>query len=198
MEHQFASKTALQNQFRSQEDLDAPTSEKGPRAVPPTLQFKTFDGKDDEEESIQKKAIQRAATDAEDTLQTKEEPVATANGDKLPKGTQQQMEQALGGDFSQVKIHQNSQQAEKVNAQAFTQGSDVHFAPGKYNPASNAGQELLGHELAHVMQQREGRVQANTTVAGMPVNDNRGLEQEADLLGAKAGSAQFKPDEEHQ
>ena len=45
-----------------------------------------------------------------------------------------------------------------IGAQAYTTGSDIHFAPGQYDPHSPAGQEVLGHELWHVVQQKEGRV----------------------------------------
>ena len=52
-----------------------------------------------------------------------------------------------------------------------------------------AGQEQhLPHEAAHVVQQREGRVQANTEVNGKPVNDSKSLESEADSMGARAAS----------
>ena len=37
-----------------------------------------------------------------------------------------------------------------------TKGDEIHFAPGAYNPGSLQGQRLLGHELAHVVQQRKG------------------------------------------
>jgi len=49
-----------------------------------------------------------------------------------------------------------------LGAQAYTQGTDIHFAPGQYQPSSQGGQELLGHELAHVVQQADGRVKATT------------------------------------
>ena len=44
-------------------------------------------------------------------------------------------------------------------ALAYTQGTDIHFAPGQFEPDTSAGQQLLGHELTHVIQQAEGRVQ---------------------------------------
>jgi predicted chitinase len=102
------------------------------------------------------------------------------------------MGQAMGEDFSGVNIHANSSQASDMGALAYAQGNDVHFAPGQYNPTSTSGQELIGHELAHVKQQREGRVQANNVKDGTPINDDRSLEKEADTMGAKA--AQFKAD----
>ena len=71
---------------------------------------------------------------------------------------------------------------------AYTQGTDIHFAPGQFKPDTSAGQQLLGHELTHVIQQAEGRVQPTTEVGGMAVNDDLSLEHEADVMGAKAAS----------
>lgn len=100
------------------------------------------------------------------------------------------MSQSFGTDFSDVKVHRDSQSAVDAGALAYTQGNDIHFAPGRYDPFSQSGRELLGHELTHVVQQREGRVQANNQVNGMPLNDDKGLEKEADEMGANA--AQLK------
>ncbi|MBN2422746.1 DUF4157 domain-containing protein, partial [Candidatus Woesearchaeota archaeon] len=80
----------------------------------------------------------------------------------------------------------NSDQATNMGALAYTQGNDVHFAPGQYNPGSQQGQELIGHELTHVVQQRQGRVAPTKQGKGLPVNDNPALEKEADEMGAKA------------
>ena len=71
---------------------------------------------------------------------------------------------------------------------AYTQGTDIHFAPGQFKPDTSAGQQLLGHELTHVIQQAKGRVQPTTEVGGMAVNDDLSLEHEADVMGAKAAS----------
>ena len=66
------------------------------------------------------------------------------------------MESALGANFSDVRIHVGPE-ASAIGAIAFTWGSDIHFAPGQYNPHTPHGQSLLGHELTHVVQQRAGR-----------------------------------------
>lgn len=108
------------------------------------------------------------------------------NNTGIPDEVKQRMEDSFGSDFSSVRVHPNSSKAPGVGALAYTQGTDIHFAPGQFKPDTSAGQQLLGHELAHVVQQSEGRVQPTTEVAGMPVNDDVGLEQEADLLGLKA------------
>lgn len=102
----------------------------------------------------------------------------------LPKEVQRKMEAALGGDFSDVRIHVGSEVA-AIGAIAFTWGSDIHFAPGHYNPHSIQGQQLLGHELAHVLQQRAGRVR-NPFGNGTAVVQDHALEAEADRLGMKA------------
>ena len=85
-----------------------------------------------------------------------------------------------------VLHHPESSKAPEVGALAYTQGTDIHFAPGQFKPETSTGQQLLGHELTHVIQQSEGRVQPTTEIGGMAVNDDISLENEADLLGAKA------------
>ncbi|WPD22067.1 MAG: DUF4157 domain-containing protein [Candidatus Electrothrix scaldis] len=117
--------------------------------------------------------------DEEELVQRKE------NKTGMPDEVKQRAESTLNSDFSDVRIHANSAKAPEVGALAYTQGTNIHFAPGTYNPNSNSGRSLLGHELTHVVQQAQGRVQPTTTVAGVPVNDNPALEQEADKLGRK-------------
>ncbi len=106
-------------------------------------------------------------------------------GNALPASTQAQMGNAFDFDFSGVRVHEGSQ-AGAMGALAYTQGTDVHFAPGQYDPASGKGQELIGHELAHVVQQSEGRVAATTQMKGEGLNEDEGLEREADDQGARA------------
>jgi len=88
----------------------------------------------------------------------------------------------LGG----VRVHEGGE-ASAMGARAYTQGSDLHFAPGAYEPASARGQELIGHELAHVVQQSEGRVTATRQAKGIAINEDDHLEREADTWGAHAG-----------
>lgn len=105
-------------------------------------------------------------------------------GRALPRAVQAKMEAALGHDFSAVRIHEGGH-AESLGAIAYTRGRDIHFAPGRYSPQSRTGQELLGHELAHVVQQSHGRV-ALPQGNGAPINADPGLEAEADRLGRAA------------
>jgi hypothetical protein len=112
--------------------------------------------------------------------------LAGAVGRPLPDGVRQKMEAFFKTDFSNVRIFQGTQ-AQSIGAHAFTMGSDIYFAPGQYSPDTPRGQQLLGHELAHVIQQRQGRVRAPQGKGTMVVNDH-GLEAEADRLGARAAA----------
>ncbi|MBN2982756.1 eCIS core domain-containing protein [Cohnella algarum] len=108
----------------------------------------------------------------------------------MPAEVLAKMEAAFGADFSDVAIHPNSASATQAGALAYAQGTDIHFAPGQYAPHSRDGQRMLGHELAHVLQQKAGRVvPTGATASGVPLNDDPALEREADELGAKAADA---------
>lgn len=105
----------------------------------------------------------------------------------LPRDVQAKMEAALGASFSDVRIHVGPE-ASAIGAIAFTWGSDIHFAPGYYNPHTPHGQSLLGHELTHVVQQRAGRV-SNPFGSGVAVVQDHALEAEADRLGRLAAES---------
>ena len=110
--------------------------------------------------------------------------LASGGGKPLPDSVRGQMEAALGANFSNVRVHVGPQ-AERIGAIAFTVGSDIYFAPGRYQPATVQGRQLLGHELAHVVQQRAGRVK-NPLGSGLAVVQDHALEAEADRLGQRA------------
>jgi hypothetical protein len=139
------------------------------------------DAPPEEEEQLQAKSIsdtiQREEVPEEEQLQGKSlkgEMAATPNletsiqgargsGQPLDENIRQPMEKAFGGvDFSQVKVHndtQSDQLNKSIHARAFTTGTDVFFRGGEYNPGSRGGQELIAHELTHVVQQSGGVVQ---------------------------------------
>ncbi len=96
------------------------------------------------------------------------------------------MESSFNTNFSNINIKKDSQQATDTDALAFTQGNNVHFAPEQLKPETKKGQELIGHEFAHVVQQREGKVKANKQIDKFPINDNKDLEKQADEQGKKA------------
>ena len=92
-----------------------------------------------------------------------------SGGQSLSKETRNFFEPRFGQDFSKVRVHNNSnanQLARSINARAFTRGSDIVFGGGEYSPGSQGGKRLLGHELTHVVQQNQGRVQAISPMKG--------------------------------
>jgi hypothetical protein len=98
-----------------------------------------------------------ASADLESSIQS-----ARGSGKSLDANLQQSMGQAMGADFSSVKVHTDSQSDQlnkSIQAKAFTTGQDVFFRQGAYDPSSQGGQELIAHELTHVVQQNGNTVQ---------------------------------------
>jgi hypothetical protein len=87
----------------------------------------------------------------------------------------------LVADLSAVQVRQ-APETESMGALAFSRGTEIHFAPGAFDPTNPQGMELLGHELAHVVQQRAGRVAG----PGPGADVDAELEPEADALGGAA------------
>lgn len=117
----------------------------------------------EEEETIQAKfniaSIQRKSTDEGGEVTTDFETEVNnskSGGKSLDIGLQSSMSDAMRSDFSGVKIHTDSNAdklSRSIQAKAFTTGQDLFFSKGAYNPQSKSGQELIAHELTHVVQQ---------------------------------------------
>lgn len=76
-------------------------------------------------------------------------------GRPMPQGLLNMMENGFGQDFSQVRIHTDSDAASmssSINAKAFTLGNDIYFNRGQFAPETTEGQRLVAHELTHVVQ----------------------------------------------
>ncbi len=107
------------------------------------------------------------------------------SGSPLPKDVRAKMEASFGTSFENVRVREDGS-AKELNALAYTRGNLITFAPGKMDFSSQSGLELLGHEITHTRQQQEGRVKATRQAKGVGINDDSGLESEADRMGAKA------------
>jgi hypothetical protein len=103
----------------------------------------------------------------------------------LPPALRARLERALATDLSAVRVGEDPAVA-AIGARAHADGTHVMFAPGEYQPESEQGQELIAHEVVHLVQQAEGRVAANAMIGDREVNADGGLEKEADELGARA------------
>jgi hypothetical protein len=88
------------------------------------------------------------------------------------------LEQLSGIDLSAVRVYYNSAEPAQLNALAYTQGRDIQIAPGE--------EKHLPHEGWHVVQQMQGRVKPTKQMKRILLNDDGGLEREADVMGAKA------------
>jgi len=107
-------------------------------------------------------------------------PRAAAGGQQLPSNLRSGIESLSGMDMGGVRVHYGSTMPARLNALAYAQGSDIHLAKGQ--------ERHLPHEAWHVVQQTQARVQPTIKVAGKDVNDDAGLECEADTLGAASAA----------
>ena len=139
----------------------------------------------EEEEPLQGKFETVQRLEEEEPLQGKFETIQkvevpkNTNQNGLPGNLKSGIEQLSGYSMDDVKVHYNSSQPAQLQALAYAQGTDIHIAPGQ--------EKHLPHEAWHVAQQKQGRVQPTLQMkTGVPVNDDAGLENEADVMGAKA------------
>lgn len=105
---------------------------------------------------------------------------------QLPAQTRLNMEALFQQDFSSVTVNKNSTQALELGANAFTRGTQIHFAPGLYDPHTRKGKRLIAHELTHVVQQDKKQLNPTNLFRGTPVNDHSPLENEADQMAQRA------------
>ena len=105
-------------------------------------------------------------------------PEPKPNNTGLPDGLKSGVESLSGMSLDSVKVHYNSSRPAQLDALAYAQGSDIHVAPGQ--------DRHLPHEAWHVVQQAQGRVKPTMQMKGVPINDDGGLEHEADVMGARA------------
>ena len=104
---------------------------------------------------------------------------APPNRTGLPDGLKAGIENLSGMSLDHVRVHRNSAAPAQLDAHAYAQGSDIHLAPGQ--------EQHLPHEAWHVVQQAQGRVRPTMQMkAGVPINDDGGLEHEADVMGRRA------------
>jgi hypothetical protein len=101
------------------------------------------------------------------------------NNTGLPNNLKTGVENLSGISLDDVKVHRNSDKPAQLQAHAYAQGTDIHLGAGQ--------EKHLPHEAWHVVQQKQGRVKPTMQMkGGVLVNDETGLEKEADVLGQKA------------
>jgi len=158
----------LQGKFESKPEIACPSC-----FASPIVQRQEIP---EEEEPLQGKfeTVQRQKIpEEEEPLQTKRE-----NKTGMPDNLKAGVESLSGIDIGDVRVHYNSDKPAEVGALAYTQGANIHVAPEQ--------ERYLPHEAWHVVQQMQGRVSPTGEVKGLPLNDSRTLESEADLMGGRA------------
>lgn len=100
------------------------------------------------------------------------------NSAEIPKDLRNNLEQMSGISFEDVRVHYTSPRPAAINALAYAQGNHIYLGPGQ--------EQHLPHELGHVLQQKQGRVQSSVQIGAMQVNRDASLEGEADRLGMQA------------
>ena len=135
----------------------------------------TFQFVDNRSEAVAQMRLQEMANhySSDQTIQRK------TNNTGMPDNLKSGIENLSGLVMSDVKVHYNSSQPAQLQAHAFAQGNQIHIASGQ--------EKHLPHEAWHVVQQKQGRVQTTKQLKGkVNINDDSGLEREADVMGAKA------------
>jgi Domain of unknown function (DUF4157) len=118
--------------------------------------------------------------------------VLRSPGQPLDPATRAFIELRFGGDFGRVRVHSDAKAAESaraVSALAYTVGHNIVFGENRYAPTTHAGRELLAHELAHTIQQRNA-----SSVLSSPEQDgiagwNFGIERDYGCAQRRCGAA---------
>lgn len=95
----------------------------------------------------------------------------------LPDNLRNGIEQLSGMDMSDVKVHYNSARPAQLNAHAYSEGREIHLAPGQ--------QHHLAHEAWHIVQQAQGRVSSSGRTHIGLASDEDALRVERDLLARR-------------
>ncbi|GGH08093.1 eCIS core domain-containing protein [Pedobacter zeae] len=103
----------------------------------------------------------------------------------LPENLKNGIEALSAISMDNVRVHFNADKPAQLAASTYAQGTDIHIAQDQG--------EHLPHEAWHLVQQKQGRVKATAqSKSNTIVNDDAGLEKEADEMGSKAAKLQIR------
>ncbi len=170
----------LTAQKRASADFDNSNVEQTAKISPPPLQLQVSGSKEDvEEDQKEEKSTQLLHDGAADPPPEENK---NLNKTGLPAQLKSGIESLSGLSMDDVKVHRNSSKPTQLQAHAYAQGTDIHLGPGQ--------ERHLPHEAWHVVQQKQGRVKPTMQLKGaFQINDEEGLEREADVMGEKAKNA---------
>jgi hypothetical protein len=123
--------------------------------------------------------------------------VVQTAGEPLPETARASLEASMGTNLSDVRVHYDAAaaaSAKAVDAHAYTSGTHIVFGSGRYNIGSSEGDHTLAHEVAHVVQQRQGPVSGRGTEGGLQISEpGDAFEVEADRIAAAAPALDAAP-----
>jgi hypothetical protein len=133
-----------------------------------------------EEEKLQSKPADPLNNNALDDISERNNSAIypEINHTDMPDQLQAAIEKLSDFSMNDVKVNDNSGKPAQLNALAYAQGTDIHIAPGQ--------ERHLPHEAWHVVQQKQGKVRPTMQMKDVTINDDEGLEYEADVMGGKA------------
>ncbi|WP_082461518.1 eCIS core domain-containing protein [Pedobacter sp. PACM 27299] len=147
--------------------------------IPAQHEKAIFQFEDKREEAVVQRKLQDVAS------AFKQQSVAQkSNRTGLPDQLKSGIENLSGLSMDDVNVHYNSSKPAQLQAHAYAQGTEIHLAAGQ--------EKHLPHEAWHVVQQKQGRVKATVQMKGIGVNNDKTLEHEADVMGAKAIQSSLK------
>ncbi|UOE43832.1 eCIS core domain-containing protein [Agromyces larvae] len=123
---------------------------------------------------LQREAGNGAVSDLVEEQRSPVHDVIGSGGSSLEPDVRADMEQRIGADFGDVRVHTDAaahESAKSVNAHAYTVGPHIVFQRDAYDPSSTAGRTTIAHELTHVVQQRSGPVEGTSAGGGISVSD---------------------------
>jgi hypothetical protein len=193
--HDFEVKTKSHDKANANENVSSVAAKDHVSVQPPAFQLQanttSVESEEKEEASTPESTYQLAAEGVappSDNLDSGSDDQSKPNNTGLPTQLKSGVENLSGFSLDDVKVHYNSDKPAQLQAHAYAQGTDIHVASGQ--------EKHLPHEAWHVVQQKQGRVQPTTQLKAFNINDDAGLEKEADVMGAKAMQMKAMPEDD--
>lgn len=128
---------------------------------------------EEEEKKVQRKETSDAALTppSETYIQS-----LSGKGRSLTTGERDFFEPRFGYDFSSVRLHADAEankSAADINALAYTNQNNIVFGSGQYDTGTDKGKQLMAHELTHVVQQSQNKLQRAVQRQTITLNSGR-------------------------
>ena len=157
-EEELQAKVVQRQEEEEEEEVQAQRQEEEEEEE---VQVHRQEEEEEEEEQVQAQLAEGQPDTVSESIESRINN-ARGGGHHLSENVREPMEQAFGADFSDVRVHTDSEANllnQQISARAFTAARDIFFRQGEYSPGSDSGKKLIAHELTHVVQQNSGQIQ---------------------------------------